>query len=841
MERYDAIVVGGGHNGLVAAGLPGQGGAADAGAASAGTWSAARRSPSSRSGPDYKVTSLSYVVSLLPPTLVRDLRPGPARLPRLPAGPVLRAPRATAATCSCPTTRSRAASRSPSSPPRDADADGALGRLAGRPGRRARAAAAPRSRPSSARSARPTCSTRPRLLLAAARASTPARRSTSPGCSPSSIADLVEEYFESDAMRRACSSVSGVIGTWAGPRCAGHRLRHGRTTTSATSATASSAAWGFPRGGMGGGHAARSPRPRARSAPRSAPTAPVGADPTSATAASPASSLESRRGARRADVVVTDRAPEDLLPRARSTAPSCPPTSSTDIERWKTRSGTVKVNLARRPAARVHRPARTSTPRSTAARSCSPSRSTTSRAPSRTRSPAGPRRCRSPTSASRRCSTDRSRPRATTSCRCSPSGCRTPGPTSRTTSELEAYADRVVARMEAVAPGFTDSILHRQVIGPLRDGARVRAGRRQHLPRRAVGRPAVPHPPGRRLRRPPHARSAASTRPGRPPTAAAASPASPAATSSARSPRTSAGPSGAASSASGSPSRPADLPREEVTGHGRPASAPCPHPLPRPGGASAGSGSGCCSGEWFCAGRADQVERPGSLAVVDVAGESVLLVRTRAGELRAHYNVCRHRGSQLVPCPPADPGGPQASPARKAGSLRCPYHSWTYRLEGDLLQGPLERRDRRLRPGGLRAPPGRGGHLGRVRVPPPDPGRGRAPGRPARPGARAAAPLPAGRRWSVGRRLDYQVAANWKLVAENYNECYHCAGVHPELCRLVPAFKRGGAGPGLGPGRARTARAPGPSPPPARATGRRSPAWTTTSAPATRASSSTPT
>jgi glycine betaine catabolism A len=46
----------------------------------------------------------------------------------------------------------------------------------------------------------------------------------------------------------------------------------------------------------------------------------------------------------------------------------------------------------------------------------------------------------------------------------------------------------------------------------------------------------------------------------------------------------------------------------------------------------------------------------------------------------------------------------------------------------------------------------------------------------------------------VGRRLTYRVAANWKLVAENYNQCYHCAGVHPELCRVVPAFKRGGAG-----------------------------------------------
>ena len=47
---------------------------------------------------------------------------------------------------------------------------------------------------------------------------------------------------------------------------------------------------------------------------------------------------------------------------------------------------------------------------------------------------------------------------------------------------------------------------------------------------------------------------------------------------------------------------------------------------------------------------------------------------------------------------------------------------------------------------------------------------------------------------SVGRRLVYAVEANWKLIAENYNECYHCAGVHPELCRVVPAFKRGGAG-----------------------------------------------
>ena len=44
----------------------------------------------------------------------------------------------------------------------------------------------------------------------------------------------------------------------------------------------------------------------------------------------------------------------------------------------------------------------------------------------------------------------------------------------------------------------------------------------------------------------------------------------------------------------------------------------------------------------------------------------------------------------------------------------------------------------------------------------------------------------------LGHRIDYSVAANWKVILENYNECYHCAGVHPELCKIVPAFRQGG-------------------------------------------------
>lgn len=91
--------------------------------------------------------------------------------------------------------------------------------------------------------------------------------------------------------------------------------------------------------------------------------------------------------------------------------------------------------------------------------------------------------------------------------------------------------------------------------------------------------------------------------------------------------------------------------------------------------------------EWFCAGRLSAHRLGGGsgrLAVVGVAGESVLVTRTRDDELRAFYIVCRHRGSQLVP---ADPDSPPPQPCA-VGALRCPYHPWTYDLDGRLLRAP---------------------------------------------------------------------------------------------------------------------------------------------------------
>jgi Rieske 2Fe-2S family protein len=195
--------------------------------------------------------------------------------------------------------------------------------------------------------------------------------------------------------------------------------------------------------------------------------------------------------------------------------------------------------------------------------------------------------------------------------------------------------------------------------------------------------------------------------------------------------------------------------------------------------------------EWCCVGRlSSHGLEPGSVervAVVDVAGESVLVTRDRDGELRAFFNVCRHRGSQVVPVDPAlDPPVPC-----RAASLRCPYHSWTYDLDGRLLRAPhtedvedFAADDFSLREVGAAT---WGGFLF-LRL---------APGEsPDLLGALGAAterisryPLES---LVVGATLTYDVRANYKVVLENYNECYHCAGVHPELVRLVPAFGRGG-------------------------------------------------
>jgi len=192
---------------------------------------------------------------------------------------------------------------------------------------------------------------------------------------------------------------------------------------------------------------------------------------------------------------------------------------------------------------------------------------------------------------------------------------------------------------------------------------------------------------------------------------------------------------------------------------------------------------------WFCVGRLDVLglDARHRVAVIEVVGESVLVTRDGDGRLHGAYNVCRHRGSQVIPRDPAE-SAPTTCTAR---SLRCPYHSWTYDLSGRLLKAPhtgnlaaFDPADFALHPVAVEAWAGFCFvHLTPERATPLVDDVISVSDRLQR------YPLV---QLQIGRTLHYDVAANYKVLAENYNECYHCGPVHPELSRLVPVFAGGG-------------------------------------------------
>ncbi len=99
---------------------------------------------------------------------------------------------------------------------------------------------------------------------------------------------------------------------------------------------------------------------------------------------------------------------------------------------------------------------------------------------------------------------------------------------------------------------------------------------------------------------------------------------------------------------------------------------------------------------WFCVGRAETLAAAGDYLTADVAGESVIVVRGDEGDLHGFYNLCRHRGSRLVAPEDGEPAAvteaQAAVPGRTgcfAGAIRCPYHAWTYGLDGTLRSAPF--------------------------------------------------------------------------------------------------------------------------------------------------------
>jgi phenylpropionate dioxygenase-like ring-hydroxylating dioxygenase large terminal subunit len=177
---------------------------------------------------------------------------------------------------------------------------------------------------------------------------------------------------------------------------------------------------------------------------------------------------------------------------------------------------------------------------------------------------------------------------------------------------------------------------------------------------------------------------------------------------------------------------------------------------------------------WNCVGRAATLARPGDYIVREIAGESLIVLRDRAGELRAFFNVCRHRGTRLC----------TAESGHVSETIQCPYHAWTYTTDGRLIGAPhmqdVEGFDKNDFPLHAAAVAEWEGFLF-VNI--------------------AREPLPFPDLWApmldrlqrfnlrglvIGHRVQYDVRANWKLVFQNYSECLHCPMIHPQLNAVLP-------------------------------------------------------
>jgi Rieske 2Fe-2S family protein len=177
-------------------------------------------------------------------------------------------------------------------------------------------------------------------------------------------------------------------------------------------------------------------------------------------------------------------------------------------------------------------------------------------------------------------------------------------------------------------------------------------------------------------------------------------------------------------------------------------------------------------GRWFHAGRAEEVANRGDFVIREIAGESLIVVRGDDDRIRAFYNVCRHRGTRLCE-------RPQGS---FSGMIRCPYHAWAYDDSGALRAAPHMDQVAHFRVEDYPLHPARvglwDGHVFLNLSDDPEPLE-----------SQIAGLADKFRPWGMealrrAHRIVYDVAANWKLIVQNYSECLHCPGVHPALQRL---------------------------------------------------------
>lgn len=186
---------------------------------------------------------------------------------------------------------------------------------------------------------------------------------------------------------------------------------------------------------------------------------------------------------------------------------------------------------------------------------------------------------------------------------------------------------------------------------------------------------------------------------------------------------------------------------------------------------------------WMLVDHVSRIPNPGDYFTLDIGSDSIIVIRDKEGRVRAHHNVCRHRGSKLC-----------TVETGRASRLICPYHNWTYDLEGRLIAArdmyeDFDKAEHGLIPVAvgiceglificLSDDPPSFEHFVERHLP-------------------TMAPYSLGRT-KVAGRLGMPNAANWKLVVENFYECYHCQGAHPLLWSIHEPRKMMAFGAGAG-------------------------------------------
>ncbi|HPF45586.1 MAG TPA: aromatic ring-hydroxylating dioxygenase subunit alpha [Emcibacteraceae bacterium] len=172
---------------------------------------------------------------------------------------------------------------------------------------------------------------------------------------------------------------------------------------------------------------------------------------------------------------------------------------------------------------------------------------------------------------------------------------------------------------------------------------------------------------------------------------------------------------------------------------------------------------------WFLAGHTSQIQNAGDYFLLDFANESIIITRNKEGKVKAHLNVCRHRGSRIC----LEKNG-------NAKSFTCPYHAWSYDLDGNLIAARIMADDFEKSENGLHKV-----HVelvgGLIFI------------------SLAEKPLSLNAmkddlkdvfkqfgfdNMKLAMQKSYPVKSNWKLAVENYQECYHCAPSHKDFAKI---------------------------------------------------------